>query len=84
MRSARKAVVGDPFATGAGALDILAALTTNGSVSKAPSPKVSRESPNKLNIEDTAVLWSNSSFGLHGTCGRRMSCTRPRGRAPAC
>ena len=30
MRSARKASVGDPFATGAGALDILAALTTSG------------------------------------------------------
>jgi serine protease AprX len=64
MRSARKAAVGDPFATGAGALDILAALTTSGSVNKSPSPKVSKGTSNKLNIEDTAVLWSNSSFGL--------------------
>jgi serine protease AprX len=64
MRSARKASVGDPFATGAGALDILAALNTSGQVTTAQSPLVQSGSSNTLDIEDTGALWSNPLFSL--------------------
>jgi serine protease AprX len=64
MRSARKPSVGDPFATGAGVLDILGALHATGAVAAAPSPRVSAGSSNSLVVEDTAVLWSNPAFAL--------------------
>jgi len=65
MLSARKASVGDPFATGAGLLDIDAALTSGGTVADAPSPIVSVDSSNgQLTVENTAVLWSNTDFAL--------------------
>ena len=64
MLSARKPTVGDPFATGSGSLDILAALQTSGSVAVAPSPRVFPDSSNTLSVEDTAVLWSNAEFSL--------------------
>jgi serine protease AprX len=75
MRSARKAAVADPFAAGAGALDILAALRdTSWVVGDAPSPRVfvaetpdptTGQSPaGQLTFENTAVLWSNPSLSL--------------------
>jgi hypothetical protein len=65
MLSARKGAVGDPFATGAGALDILSALRTTGTVADAPSPLVLVDSAsNQLSFENTGVLWSNSAFSL--------------------
>jgi serine protease AprX len=65
MLSARKAAVGDPFSAGAGALDILEALRTQGEVLSAPSPLVSATSnTGELTVENTAVLWSNPSFSL--------------------
>jgi serine protease AprX len=75
--SARKAAVGDPFATGAGALDIVATLHATGQVSQAPSPLVFVESAagsvsgnptpdtsTALGFENTAVLWGNPAFSL--------------------
>jgi serine protease AprX len=79
MLSARKATVGDPFATGAGALDIVAALHATGQVQQAPSPLVFVEidagdpsstslSPEtasgRLNFQNTGVLWGNPAFSL--------------------
>jgi serine protease AprX len=63
MLSTRKAAVSDPFTTGAGALDILAALRTTGTVAAAPSPAVipSHETGG-LTVEDTGVLWSDPAF----------------------
>ena len=65
MRSAAKVDMGDPFATGAGILDIQAALGETGYVSYAASPKVFRdEATGTIGVEDTAVLWSDSYFSL--------------------
>ena len=65
MLSARKAAVGNPFATGAGTLDVLAALRTTGQVADAPSPLVIPDAETELmGVENTAVLWSDSAFGL--------------------
>ena len=65
MLSARKGAVGDPFATGAGALDILAALHTTGQVVDAPSPLVLVDDlSDQLSFENTGVLWSNPTFSL--------------------
>jgi serine protease AprX len=65
MLSARKAEVGDPFATGAGALDILAALHATGQVVDAPSPLTFADSATGLmSFENTGALWSNPSFSL--------------------
>jgi serine protease AprX len=65
MLSTRKATVGDPFATGAGALDILATLHATGQVLDAPSPLTSANSVTGLmSFENTGVLWSNPSFSL--------------------
>jgi serine protease AprX len=63
MRSARKAAVADPFAAGAGALDILAALHETDVVTESPSPRVFTAGAD-LTFENTAVLWSNASFSL--------------------
>ena len=62
MMSARKATVGDPFATGAGVLDISAALHATGQVAGAPSPRVAPGSSNTLTVEDTGALWGNPSL----------------------
>jgi serine protease AprX len=65
MLSATKAAVGSPFATGAGALDILGALRSTGQVADAPSPLVSADPvTGQLVFENPAVLWSNNSFSL--------------------
>jgi serine protease AprX len=74
MLSARKAAVGDPFATGAGALDIEGALHTPGVVQQALSPLVIVDSSdpsdptpatsNGLRFENTAVLWGDPTFAL--------------------
>jgi serine protease AprX len=65
MRSARKVALGNPFVTGAGVLDILGALRTDGEVSHAPSPRVLPESAGgQLLVENTGVLWSNPAFAL--------------------
>jgi serine protease AprX len=79
MLSARKASVGDPFATGAGALDIVAALHARSEVQQAPSPLVIVESDasgadsttptpetasGRLSFQNTGVLWGNPAFSL--------------------
>jgi serine protease AprX len=65
MRSARKVSTGDPFASGAGVLDILAALRASGEVADAPSPRVFPDSATgHLGVENTAVLWGNPAFPL--------------------
>ena len=65
MLSARKVDAGDPFATGAGLLDVLAALRTSGRVADAPSPRVfPDELAGTMTVENTATLWSDASFSL--------------------
>jgi hypothetical protein len=64
MRSARKPAVADPFAAGAGALDILAALRETDFVDAAPSPKVFVGLGGDLSFENTSLTWSNASFSL--------------------
>ena len=65
MLSAHKAELGNPFASGAGALDILAALRVRGDVADAPSPLVLPDSAaGQLGVENTAVLWGNPAFPL--------------------
>ena len=64
MLSARKAAVGDPFATGAGTLDIEAALLATGGVANAPSPLAHADPTGQLSIENTAVLWGDHAFSL--------------------
>jgi len=64
MLSARKAAVGDPFATGAGPLDIEAALLATGGVAAAPSPLAHADPTGQLSIENTAVLWGDPTFSL--------------------
>jgi serine protease AprX len=75
MLSARKAAVGDPFATGAGALDIVAALNATGAVADALSPLAFVESVDseelspetasgRMRFENTGVLWANPAFSL--------------------
>ncbi|PYQ06417.1 MAG: hypothetical protein DMF83_12355 [Acidobacteria bacterium] len=64
MLSARKAAVGDPFATGAGLVDIEAALLATGHVADAPSPLVHTEPTGELSVENTAALWADPAFSL--------------------
>jgi serine protease AprX len=75
MLTARKAAVGDPFATGAGALDILAALHATEVVNLSPSPLVFVESSDpedpspenasgRLSFENPGVLWGHPAFSL--------------------
>ena len=65
MLSARKVDLGDPFATGAGLLDVFAALQTPGWVADAPSPRVvPDDAAGTLAIENTATLWADAAFSL--------------------
>jgi serine protease AprX len=65
MLSAKKVALGDPFATGAGLLDVLAALRATGRVGDAPSPRVfPDETTGTIAVENTATLWSDASFSL--------------------
>jgi serine protease AprX len=65
MLSATKPAVGDPFATGAGLLNVTAALRTGGHVAVAPSPRVQAlPTADGLSVENTAILWSHADFSL--------------------
>jgi serine protease AprX len=65
MLSAGKATVADPFTTGAGALDILAALRAPGEAAVAPSPKVLPDPiTGDITVEDTGKLWSDPTFSI--------------------
>jgi serine protease AprX len=65
MLSARKPAVGSPLVTGAGVLDVTAALHATGQVADAPSPLVSQDTATgELVFENTAALWSEPSFSL--------------------
>jgi serine protease AprX len=65
MLSARKPAAGNPFATGAGMLDIPAALATTGEVADAPSPHVYPDpETGRMGFENTAVSWGNPAFSL--------------------
>jgi serine protease AprX len=68
MLSARKATVGNPFASGAGVLDVLGALRTTGIVADAPSPKVVVDGLlGRVGVENTAVLWGDPMFSTDAT-----------------
>jgi len=70
MLTARKAGVGDPFASGAGLLDIEAALlSTASAVADAPSPLVVSTASGQLTIENTAVLWADANCSLQTLWG---------------
>jgi serine protease AprX len=65
MLSARKSTIAHPFATGAGALDILAALRATGTAAQAPSPLVTADTQSgQLGVENTAVLWGSDQFSI--------------------
>jgi serine protease AprX len=65
MLSAKKVALGDPFATGAGLLDVLAALRATGRVADAPSPRVfPDEVAGTITVENTGTLWSDAAFSL--------------------
>jgi serine protease AprX len=67
MASAHKAAAGHPFATGAGALDILGALRAQGTAAEAKSPLVFRDvDQGLLGVENTAVLWGDEAYSLMG------------------
>ncbi len=65
MRSARKIAGSDPTATGAGVLNVIAALNDTGVVSgQALSPLMSRSNQGSaIMVEDTATLWGNAAWG---------------------
>jgi serine protease AprX len=65
MMTARKAKFGDPLVSGAGYLDITAALRATWSAADAPSPlSVPDELEGKISFENTAGLWGNEAFSL--------------------
>jgi serine protease AprX len=65
MLSAHKPAVGNPLATGAGALDIAAVLAATGDVVDAPSPALIPDpATGRMGFENTAVLWGNAAFSL--------------------
>jgi serine protease AprX len=65
MLSARKPAVGTPFGTGAGMLDVTAALNATGTVADAPSPLVFADpGTSLLGFENTGTLWGNPAFSL--------------------
>ena len=65
MLSARKPPFGSPFISGAGYLDILAALRATGNVASAPSPLTMPDPATGLiAFENTGVLWGNDQFSL--------------------
>jgi serine protease AprX len=78
MLSAKKSAVGHPFATGAGVLDILAALRTTGEVAQAPSPLVAPDdATGQMIVENTAVLWGNASFSIMNVWSSAVLWTDP-------
>ena len=82
MLSAKKVSVGDPFATGAGLLDVTAALRASGAVADAPSPLVHPDPTGQLSVESTAVLWSDSQFALPNLWGAAVLWSDAPGGAP--
>jgi serine protease AprX len=65
MMSARKPAFGDPLVTGAGQLDILAALQASWMVADAPSPRALPDvTTGLIAFENTAVLWGHEDFSL--------------------
>jgi hypothetical protein len=65
MLSAGKASSADPFATGAGTLDVLAALRASAYVAAAPSPAVLPDlETGDFGIENTAVLWPDATITI--------------------
>lgn len=65
MLTATKAAAADPFTTGAGGLDILAALRTTGYVGAAPSPVVVADPASSgVEVENTATLWADPAFPI--------------------
>lgn len=65
MLSARKPATGNPLATGAGVLDITAALRTTGNVTGSPSPGLIPDpQTGRMGFQNTAVTWGNEAFSL--------------------
>ncbi|HEX9546582.1 MAG TPA: S8 family peptidase, partial [Acidimicrobiales bacterium] len=78
MLSARKPALGDVFSTGAGYLDILAALRTTGTVTDARSPKGTPDPvTGQIAFENTGVLWGNDAFSLMALWGNGVVWTDP-------
>jgi serine protease AprX len=65
MMSARKARFGDPMISGAGYLDILAALRGGWFAATAPSPRaIADELTGHIAFENTALLWGSPVYSL--------------------
>lgn len=65
MLSARKPATGNPLGTGAGVLDIMAALGTTGDVAVSPSPGLIPDpETGRMGFQNTAVTWGNEAFAL--------------------
>jgi len=65
MMSARKPAFGDPLVTGAGYLDIHAALQASWVVADAPSPRALPDvTTGLIAFENTAVLWGDDAYSL--------------------
>ena len=65
MRSATKVPIGDPFATGAGVLDIAAALDEPGYPAAAPSPRAVRDlAPSRIGFENTGLTWGGLDWSM--------------------
>jgi serine protease AprX len=78
MASARKPATGDPLVTGAGLLDIVAALRATGNVADAPSPKAIADTATGLiGFENTGVLWGNDQFSLMALWSNSVIWTDP-------
>jgi serine protease AprX len=78
MMSSRKAAFGNPLMSGAGYLDITAALRSTWVVADAPSPiSVPDLDTGEITVENTAVLWGNDAFSLRVLWGQSVSWTDP-------
>jgi serine protease AprX len=78
MMSARKAAFGDPLVSGAGYLDILAALRSTWSAANAPSPRAIPDvDTGKIAFENTAVLWGNEGLSLRALWAGSVSWSNP-------
>jgi serine protease AprX len=78
MMSARKAAFGDPLVTGAGYLDVLAALRAPWLAQQAKSSRaVPDVSQGVIAFENTATLWGNSAFSLRFLWGESVAWSDP-------
>jgi len=78
MMSAKKAAFGDPFLSGAGYLDILAALQSTYYAADALSPQgIPDVETGQIAFENTATLWGNDAFSLRALWGDSIGWADP-------